>query len=288
MKPRNEYSSIEVAYPFRLRGTNQQTDTGLLFQPPGYRISTYPTGASSIARFPGLALGGFALHNRSGSTATAMAIGVRIPNSLWIAGQWTDATTTFTDDTTDAQSTTATDFPMETTTNNDGHIIACRVPFNAVSYNIATASSGGAAVRQPRFATAAGTTFDTTQANPFIQDGSSGTMNTGENLYVFAAPVTWGKSVSLATGIRDGLYVMNMRATTAPTVTAAVASTIEIFRLYWMTENVADNSVLGDDLPGSEQTMAWDSVEGTYGDGLVALFSTANDSNRVTALVRGI
>lgn len=286
------YNSIDVGYPYRLRGTNQQTQTGLLYVPPSYRqvgkalAGTAP--ASTTAYLPGMALGYFALHNRSAGTVVA-GIGVRVPNYLWKAGQWTDSTTTFTDDTTDAQSTTATDFPMETTTNNDGYCILSRVPFNAVSFNVATASNGGTAARAPRFSNAAGTAFATAINNAFVQDAASGNYATGEQIIVFAPPVDWGKSVSLATGLLDGYYAMNVRATTAPTVTAGVATSMEIFRLYFLQENVADNTTLLEEFSGRELRIAQDSVEGYYGDGLVALFSgTANDQNRVTAQVRPV
>src|ERR1043166_2077550 len=102
-----DYTPIDTAYPVRLRGTNQQTDVGLLYQPPRYNVG------GSVPRGPGLALGYFALHNRSASSLTAAGIGVRIPNYLWIAGQWTDSTTTFTEDTRDAQGRAPADLPLE-------------------------------------------------------------------------------------------------------------------------------------------------------------------------------
>jgi hypothetical protein len=71
---------------------------------------------------------------------------------------------------------------------------------------------------------------------------------------------------------------MNVRATTAPTGTAAVAGTIEIFRLYGLTEALADN--------GTYEQLFIDPIE-MEGDALVALFgTTANDQNRVTVQYR--
>jgi hypothetical protein len=220
-----------------------------------------------------------------------LGIGVRIPNYLWKAGQWTDATTTYTDDTTAAQDTTTGDFPMETTTASDGHVILSRVPFNAVSYNVTTASVDATdPARAVRFSNAAGTGWQTAESNLFILTGAvaAGEIATGEAVTVWSPPVDWGKSSSLATGLPDGYYAMNMRATTAPDTTAAVASSIEIFRLYYLTEAVADNATLTETFGVGEFVMASDVTEGLYGDALVALFETANDGNRVTVQVRSV
>lgn len=282
------YNSIDFAQPWILRGTHQQTDVGLLHANPTYKLQPVGGGAQITRRIPGLALQSFALHNRSGGALVA-GIGVRIPNDLWIAGQYVDATTTFTDDTPAAQDTTTNDFPLETLTNNDGYIIASRVPFNAVSINVSTASVDGVAVaRAARFSDSVGTAWQTAESNIFQQTGSATNYATGEAVVVFAPPVDWGKSSALATGLPNGYYAMNVRATDAPVTTAGLAKAIEIFRIYYLTEAVADNAVLDKDFGGSEMKMAQDAVEGWYGDALVALFGTANDMNRVTANVRSL
>lgn len=285
------YVPVDAAYPYRMRGTLQQTDGGLLWQPPSYRAHQRGGAPTNVTlRTPGMYLGKYALHNRA-AAAIVTGIGVRIPNYLWIAGQWTNATTTYTDDTAAAQNTTTDDFELETTTINDGYIIASRVPFNAVSINVSTASVDAVSVaRLARFSTEAGTGWQTTEANVFIQDGSATNYATGENLFVFAPPVDWGRSVGLATGLPNGYYTMQMRTTDAAGTTAGVAASLEIFRLYQVTENVADNSIAVDDFFGGDLLMAVDDRPGgsneVYGDALVALFSTANDQNRVTCQVR--
>jgi hypothetical protein len=279
------YNSREFGQPWMLRGTNQQTNDGLIWLNPAYKQLGANT-SHTTARTPGMALGYFALHNRSAAAIVA-GIGVRIPNYLWAAGQWTDATTTYTDDTTAAQDTTTGDFPLETTTNNDGHVILSRVPFNAVSYNVTTASvDAGTVTRAVRFSNQAGTGWQTAESNIFLQTGSAANLSTGEAVTAFAAPLDWGKSSSLATGLPNGYYTMNVRSTDAPATTAAIASSIEIFQLYFVTEALADNSVLLEAFPGHEFPMAQDAVEGLYGDALVALFSTTNDQNRLTVQVR--
>jgi hypothetical protein len=297
MHPISLYTPVEGSQEYRLRGTNQQTDTGLLWMPPSYRANPRGLpGASSTLRINGgLGVGYFSLHNRSGVATTSWGIGVRVPNHLWIAGQWTDATTTYTDDTASAQDTTTNDVALETAaTANDGFVVASRVPFNCISLNISTASVKGTTVaRALRLSNAAGSAWATaiTTADVPIFDGAADDMATGENLIAFIPPSEWGKSSSLATGLRDGFYAANVRATDAPDTTAALARAIELWRIFFITEAVSDNGTLSQDFGAKEFPMAWDAVEGFYGDGFAPLFGTAtatNEQNRVTALIRAL
>lgn len=286
MNPVSCYQTIEVGYPVILRGTNQQTATGLIWAAPTYTGTARGTlPDTATLRSDGIALGNFELHNRAAATI-AVAIGVRIPNRFWRYGLWTDASTTVTDDTTDAQSTAASDAALETTTDNDGYVILSRVKFNGVSIRVGTASSGGSAVRAVRFSNSAGTGWNAAPANLFAQTAATGNYSTGENVVVFAPPYDWGKSSSLATSLPDGYYAMNVRSTTAPTATAGVATAIEVFQLFFTTEGVADNTSLSKDFGAKDCLMGWDATEGLVGDGLVAFFGTANDQNRVTVQVR--
>lgn len=288
---KDAYTAIDMSYPYKLRGTNQGTDTGLLWRPPSYRSfggGPVPTQATNY--FPGCALGKYALHNRSAATIVA-GIGVRVPNAYWQAGQWTDATTTYTNDTTDAQDAGTGDFALETTTNNDGFCVFSRYPFNAISINVSTASVDATnPARAVRFSDGAGA-WATALVNLFIQDGLADEYATGENLIVWSPPVTWGRTTGAeGTNVPIGWYGVNVRATTAPDTTAALATALEIFRLYELTENLTDNSILSDEFRVGDLVMARDDVSGgtfeLYGDALVALFGTANNMNRVTALVR--
>ena len=90
--------------------------------------------------------------------------------------------------------------------------------------------------------------------------------------------LAWGKSNGL-TGIPDGHYALNIRATDAAETTAGVADTIGIYRLGWLQEGVTDNSFVTWDGAGTEAFFPGC-------DGLVALFGTASAGNRITALVR--
>ncbi len=287
------YNSVQVQQPWRLRGTNQQTDDALVWRPPSYRAYGSGPVAAATLRLPGVNLGYWALHNRSGTSSgegSVHGIGVRIPNYLWRFGTWTNSTTTFVDDTTDAQDAGADDVDLETTTNNDGFVVLSRVPFNAVSLNVGTADTGGSPVRAVRFSTLAGTGWQAAEANLFIHDGAAAAYATGEQLIVFPEPIDWGKSSSLATALPNDYYAMNCRATTAPTTTRATLTTVEVFRLFFPTEAVVDNATLLEEFSGRDLVLAQDNLTGgtgeLYGDALVALFGTANGGNRVTCQVR--
>ena len=295
MNPISIYELIDVGYPWRLRGPgNQQNDVGLIYPPISYTQRGANAGgnpASTAVRVGGLVLGGFSLHNRAGGTQAGIGIGVRIPNTLWQAGQWTHASTTFTDDTTDAQSTAASDFPVETTTDNDGYVILSRVPFNALSIDVATTSAGAAPVRAARYSTiVSGTSaWSTAMANMIAFTGSTGqfsitaTTASLEGLVVFNLPADFTASVGLdgvlGTGINAGWYALNIRSTTAPTG-AASADSLSVYRLNFLTEQLADNGVYEMFFGSSEARLLME------GDALVGYFDTANDQNRLSAFVR--
>ena len=117
MNPISCYESIDVAHNVRLQGTyNQQTNVNIHYlNPTGRGGSQSGSTAGLQVREQGISIGYFSLHNRTGG-ASAAGIGVRIPNTLWVAGSWVElAGTPFTDDTADAQYTTgAGDFALET------------------------------------------------------------------------------------------------------------------------------------------------------------------------------
>lgn len=285
MNPITSYHTIDVAYPYRLRGPgNQQNNTDLLWALPTSR-----DGGTGTPYLQSLGLGYFGIHNRSGGSIIA-GVGVRIPNGLWIAGQWVDiAGTPFTDDTADAQDIGATDFALETTTNDDGFVVASRVPFNAISIDIGTASAGaGDPVRAVRYSNTAGDGW-TNFANLLIQDGAAadlaltGTTIANEALIVWNVPLDWGQIQAAGlSGITGGYYAINVRATTAPVTTAAVADSLSIYRIYFLVEDLIDNKLY----EWGTNDVEWHMPNG---DALVALFSTANNQNmvRVAARVRG-
>ena len=303
MNPITCYDTIEISHPYRLVGPgNNQTDLGLIWRPPSYRaMPRLGSGTQSTAatlRIPGCAVGYFSIHNRS-AASSVLGLGMRIPNELWRAGQWTDATATYTDDTDDAQDTGTADFALETLTNNDGHVIFSRVPFNAVSYDIGTASVAGVSMAHDlAYSDEEGDGW-VTLTNPFINDFGTtsipvtGTTIANEALIVFDVPSRWGRTTStgaatLAANAPIGFYGFRVRATDAPD-TAAVADSLSLYRIYFLTEAVADNGTLSQDFGAKDFVMAWDHLNPgeLYGDAMVVLFQTADPGNRVIVQVRG-
>lgn len=288
MNPIGVYETIDVGYAAKLRGTNQQTNTGVLYQPPTWSRTpgqgTATPAANATISSGTMRIGGFSLHNRSGG-AISVGLGARLPNYLWKAGQWVDATTTFTDDTTDAQDSDTNDFALETTTNNDGFIVLSRVPINAISLNVTTDSAGGAAVRAISYSSGVdGHTWSTPNANITLSsDGAAGDWATGEKVWAWMLPYDHTPTTAdngLGTGIPKGYYAVRLRATTAPSGTAGLALNMEVFRFLHFTEALADNGVYEAFYGASEARVP---VEA---DALVAFFGTANAGNRATVFVR--
>ena len=226
-----------------------------------------------------MALSYVSLLNRSGGAAS-VGIGVRIPNHLWVAGQWVNATTTFTDDTVDAQDTGSADFALETLTINDGYIVASRVPFNAILLDIGTASNlaAGDPVRAARYTNTATTWAALTTV--VLTGAAAEYSTTVETVVAWDLPTDWVVT-SLngpGTGIPADVYAINVRATTTPDTTAGVANSMSIYRIYFI-ESIANNATKEINLNPAEAWMP-------HGDALVGFFSVANASNKVTALVR--
>lgn len=217
-------------------------------------------------------IGSASIQNRSGGTVVA-GIGGRFPVSLWKSGQWTDATTTYTDDTTDAQSAAANDVPLDTVnTNNDGFIVMCQVPFNIVSIKVGTATAGGAPAWDVAYSIAGGTW--TTLSNLYVAPDFT---STGEQLVWFEPPTNWAVSEAAhATGISTGYYAIRIRATTAPTVTQGKATLMVLGMIYHSTESITDNIILDAITNNSELWLP------PQCDAICAAISTANIQNRIT------
>lgn len=107
-----------------------------------------PVSASSLSP-PGLVqnrsqVAFIEIQNRYTAAMPVAAIGL-LKDQFWVAGQWTDGTTSYADATSTAQSGTSNSFVLETTTQNDGFIIGALYPFGAVSIDVTTGGSGTAA-----------------------------------------------------------------------------------------------------------------------------------------------
>ena len=274
--PITTYEYVEWSPSAIFRGTSQQTNDRLPWLNPSAR-----DGGTSAPLGGGSALGWVQIHNRSSATIN-YGIGFRISNRAWIAGQWDDdATTPFTNDTTDAQDTGADDFALESTTANDGYVLACRYKFNAYSINVGTADVGGTPVRAIRYSNLAGSGWNADPSNLFAAPTTSGAYSTGEERVIFIPPDNWGRTQAAGlSGIPGNMYAINVRATTAPSTSAATANTIELWNLLFLTESLADNVTATHELrPGEAYQPDGDALG-------VWISSVSAVQSRVSALVR--
>ena len=230
-------------------------------------------------------IGEFSVHNRSGGTAF-VGIGGRLPIALWSAGLWDDsayaAGTVYLDDTTDWQDAGADDFLLGTTsTNDDGIVISCAVPFSIASIVVGTAVSGGAPAWSLHYSIAtAGTGFASnwgTITNAYVAPLFTAT---GEQLILFEPPTDW-VPVTAATAIinRHGSvipsgYAIVVKQTTAGTTSAGLGTIGVVGRMFMSTEGLADNGILTN-IGGQEIALP------PQCDAVCAAISTANSQNRV-------
>ena len=273
-------NKITRFYNYRLRGTDQQVGDELIVAGAAMRYAgtrNPDTGAQQppVTVRGALAITQFGLQQRAAAADLTVGIGFRLRNDQWKAGQWTEVGSVFTDDTVDAQDIGASDFALETTTANDGFVILSAVPFNWVSVNVGTAGIGAGTVGAVRYSNAVGSGWVTLGTNQTFDASDNFTRTAGvnfaagENVFAWHPPLNWGKTRGL-TGISDGWYALNVRATTAPT-TAALATALEIGTL------VAVGNVDDDGTFGQEQAYHWE----PFGDAIVAYFSTLNIGHSV-------
>lgn len=256
-----QYTHISLACPAKFL-TSQTTGNILATRPQvkgpnGFEDATAKRFAISEA----------SIHNRSASEANC-AVAVRLPVDLWTAGQWDDGTTTYTDDTTDAQDADANDFALMTTTNDDGFAIFCQVPFNVVSVIVGTAANN-APVQVLEYTQAGGTWGTIT--NAFVPPDFSAT---GERLIWFANPQDWAVSESgHGTGVPVGQWGVRVTTSTAPDTTAGLASLLVLGYALYPTEAIADNKVALVTNEGETPLLP-------QGDALCAVISVTNNQNR--------
>ena len=202
-------------------------------------------------------LGGAEVQNRSGGAA-AVGVGVHVHPSRWIAGTLTSAgvAAPFTDDTADAQSAAVTDFPLETTTNDSGHLLACAEKFNLICYTVGTASASGPAPVRTILYSAADGTMKTIGTGVWYVGPPTGAIGAewayGERAIWFPTPGDFVPADSRHTtqAVLWGNYVVIVRATTAPTTTAGVASQVTLGYMTQTKAAVANNGTADFDLGG--------------------------------------
>lgn len=191
----------------------------LLYVPPVMPYPTYYRFAIQFAE----------IQNRSGGVEGFIGIGARLDKSRWKYGKWVDATTTYTDQSVAAKEVaTSNDVTLETTTNNDGFVIAGLDLFNLIDFYVTTASIGGA-TRTLEYTKADGTWGSITNAYVMPPTGAEWvTSGSHENVIAFEPPVDWDKAVSAhGTNIPVGYYCIRVRSTVAGG-TAGLARSITV------------------------------------------------------------
>jgi hypothetical protein len=267
-------NSVNASYPYVLRGALQQTDTGLLWLPPGWtqRTGMGATISDNTDRC-GCKIGAFELHNRSGGNVNA-GIGFRLNNRFWGAGTATASEAAFTR-VAAFQSRVATAFQV-TGADQTGLIVYATVPFSWVSLNITTAetNAGGATVvdHSVKYYTSSGFTAITT-GNTFADSftKTNGVWAAGEGVFVWQPQVDW-IPYDGTNGIPKGMYAMSFTcAEREANDVAAIMTGMEIGTGLFL-DTLADNAIW------ENETTAYKQAEA---DAVVAFFSVASPMSRV-------
>ncbi len=223
-----------------------------------------------------LRLGTAILVNESGNSGVTMGLTRLLPDSQWIAGQWVNATTTFTADTTDAQDAGVDDFALFTTTANSGFMVQCAEPFDMLSVDVTTAVVGAGIIPiYSYWGTPLIGTGTTAFCNVAVDNGPTWT-TTGEKVVNLSLPVN--HMVALAagdfTGARPGWYAVLVRAQTAPATSGGSAARIYVGKKLYQQQGVADSGAVNPNPAGSPGSRL---IRG--GVALGSFFSSAHSDN---------
>lgn len=262
----SNWQFIDKAVPTRIDGGDPNSNTNVLL--------THPRLGTAGMR---LQLAWAKVFNRT--SAAHFGIGVRFPMASWRAGLWTHGTTTYTDDTTDFQSAATNDAALETTTNNDGFLVACDFQFNAIAMMIQTASTGSPA-RTIEYSIAGGSWKAAPGAVSFLAQTANYVGGAVENSIWINTPTDWAVlEAGHGTNVPVGKYGLRIRATTAPTV-AAIASSISVHSITVIEYSIA---TLGS---GTSNFGGIYAPLDPNGEALVMCTSNGNTANHCQALVR--
>lgn len=261
------YNDIEVSHAKKMDGGLPYSFEHTLWRVPPVNAFVSPAGLQ-------LALASFQFR---GAGTPEIGIGGRLDRNFWKCYLVSGAGA-LTDKTTEAQEATADDTPLEIAAdNNSGFAIVSPHKFNCIALNIGVGSSGGSAVRTVEYSGPSGWVAI---ANCLVAAPTSGDWSTGEQLVWFTKPAAWTvmDAVNHA-GYPVGLYGIRVRSTTAPTTTAAVASSLSVADIKSFKDLSAGN------------IFAW--APGIHPlhidapcDALVGVCTVANDSNQWAALVK--
>jgi len=241
--------------------------------------------AASVADPGGkIQLAYWSMQNRSGGVNT-LGIGGRFRLKDWVFGTWTHATTTFVDDTANAQDVNLSTVPLDTTTINDGFIIGCKDPFNVLSILVDTAGTGTVPTYAVEYNRADGwASVATVLADIYVPPPAAAHFLEEETLIWWDAPPDWVKGSAgalLGTGLPSGMFFIRVRATTPPGTAATLAASMSVAVTPFVAEGVVDDGMLEGNI-GVVPYPLPDRCEG-----LVTVWSVPATGNHMTAIVRG-
>ncbi len=183
------------------------------------------------------------LQNRSANPGPVALVGL-LKDTIWQAGQWVDATTTYNDDTPDAQSAGADDFALESATSNDGFIVSADVPFGAVSLVTTTAGAAAADAHTAEFWNPQAAQWTGVAAAGLLIDIARATSwGVGENLILFDPPSNWGVGGS-GTNVPQNRYNLRVRRQPTTPSASALASRIYVGEVFWSEDAVPVNGAI--------------------------------------------
>jgi hypothetical protein len=272
-------NAVNASYPLILRGTNQQTDNGLLWVPPAYTHILGPAGSNKSIERCGIRLGHFELHNRSGGVINC-GIGFRLANRFCGGGRLSADGVTFT--------ALPTLFSLTANTvqvagaDQTGFVVYATVPFGWVSARVTTAETDndGGAETDHTAAYWNGTAWSTIASAGTFADGFTKTgavWALGETNFVWQPAADWAKTQGVST-IPNGVYAMRFTSADREALdVAAIITGIELGTGLFV-EALADNGIFENEIVNYTQVEA---------DALVAFFSTASGLSRAYAEVEG-
>jgi hypothetical protein len=263
------YRQIEKAHSVMVDGAMPYNYTKVLWRPPTH--VRFPT----LYRF---GVGYAEILNRDAG-ATIVGVGARLDPSRWKAGQWTNATTIYTDDTADAQDADTGDFVLDDLTNNNGFCVFGHDIFNLVALFISTVDVGGAPVRTLEYTQAGGVWGAI--SNALVMPATGAAWGANERVIAFLPPEDWAPAeAGHGTNVPVGLYGIRVRSTTAPTTSGALARSLSVCQMLFGTSLGA--GLIYSTPHGSQSEHVFECLA----DALVGFTSVIHNQHRFTVNVR--
>lgn len=150
----------------------------------------------------------------------------------WTAGQYTEAGTVYTDDTTDAQDAGAADVAFASATNNDGFFFACDKTFNKIIIDTAEQLAGSPVAEYKYFAD------DGTWNTCTMIQTPTWTAAAGDRTIEFDYPLDMGRWTGSEAHLANK-FVFRVRFTTAPTGAKSYAFAA-MYHSQWITQITSD------------------------------------------------